>query len=109
MTKPLYESYLQAKIEKKASYARDLAAYLNVSEAELTHARVGYDAKRLRNDVQELLKTLSKVGEVKAITSNDIAVHEHLGEYTNARFNDHAGLILNPRAMDLRFFLRLLV
>lgn len=42
----LYESYLQAKIEK-ASYARDLAAYLNVSEAEPTHARVGYDAKRL--------------------------------------------------------------
>lgn len=104
VNKSLYESYLQAKADKKASYARDLAAYLNVSEAELTHARVGHDAKRLRNDVQELLKALSKVGEVKAITRNDIAVHEHLGEYTNARFSDHAGLILNPRAMDLRFF-----
>lgn len=100
----LYESYLQAKADKKASYARDLATYLNVSEAELTHARVGHDAKRLRNDVREILTALSTVGEVKAITRNDIAVHEHLGEVKNARFNDHAGLILNPRELDLRFF-----
>ena len=104
MTKPLYESYLQAKNEKKASYARDLANYLNVSEAELTHARVGHDAKRLHGDVRDILTALATVGEVKAITRNEIAVHEHLGEYTNARFNDHAGLILNPRALDLRFF-----
>ncbi|MEQ4923593.1 hemin-degrading factor [Proteus hauseri] len=104
MNTSLYESYLQAKTDKKATYARDLAAYLNVSEAQLTHARVGHDAKRLRNDVRDLLTALSKVGEVKAITRNDIAVHEHLGEYTNARFNDHAGLILNPRELDLRFF-----
>lgn len=93
MTKPLYESYLQAKNEKKASYARDLATYLNVSEAELTHARVGHDAKRLHGDVRDILTALATVGEVKAITRNEIAVHEHLGEYTNARFNDHAGLI----------------
>ncbi|HCH49153.1 MAG TPA: hemin-degrading factor [Proteus sp.] len=104
MNTSLYESYLQAKADKKAPYARDLAAYLNVSEAQLTHARVGHDAKRLRNDVRDLLTALGKVGEVKAITRNDIAVHEHLGEYTNARFNDHAGLILNPRELDLRFF-----
>lgn len=100
----LYENYLQAKADKKALYARDLAAYLNVSEAELTHARVGHDAKRLRNEVREVLTALSQVGEVKAITRNDIAVHEHLGQYTNARFNDHAGLILNPYELDLRFF-----
>ncbi|OAT47218.1 hemin transport protein [Proteus hauseri ATCC 700826] len=104
MNTSLYESYLQAKADKKAPYARDLAAYLNVSEAQLTHARVGHDAKRLRNDVRDLLTALGKVGEVKAITRNDIAVHEHLGEYTNARFNDHAGLILNPHELDLRFF-----
>lgn len=67
MNKPLYERYLQAKADKKAPYARDLATYLNVSEAELTHARVGHDAKRLRNDVQELLKTLSKVGKSKPL------------------------------------------
>ena len=104
MNKPLYESYLQAKADKKASYARDLASYLNVSEAELTHARVGHDANAYAM-MYKLLKAINKVGEVKAITRNDIAVHEHLGEYTNARFSDHAGLILNPRAMDLRFSL----
>lgn len=100
----LYENYLQAKANKAIPFTRDLAIELNVSEAELTHARVGFDAKRLRNEVKDLLNALSKVGKVKAITRNDIAVHVHDGEYINARFNDHAGLILNPGELDLRFF-----
>lgn len=47
MNSSLYERYLQAKTDNKAKYARDLAAYLNVSEGELLHSRVGIDANAL--------------------------------------------------------------
>ncbi|NRN28055.1 ChuX/HutX family heme-like substrate-binding protein [Photorhabdus heterorhabditis] len=104
MNSSLYERYLQAKADNKAKYARDLAAYLNVSEGELLHSRVGIDAKRLDIDAPTLLEELAVVGETKAITRNDFAVHEQIGRYENTRFSSHAGLILNPRELDLRIF-----
>lgn len=105
MSPALYEQYLSAKAHNPALYARDLAARLNVSEAELTHARVGHDAQRLVCDARTLLGDLEKVGEVKAITRNEYAVHEHLGQYENQHLGGHAGLVLNPRELDLRMFL----
>lgn len=105
MSPALYEQYLDAKTQNPALYARDLAAQLGVSEAELTHARVGHDARRLNNDTRALLGALEAVGEVKAITRNEYAVHEHLGRYQNQHLGGHAGLILNPRELDLRMFL----
>ncbi|PHM38072.1 hemin-degrading factor [Xenorhabdus innexi] len=104
MNQSLYERYQQAKADNKAKYARDLAAYLNVSEGELLHSRVGIDAKRLNVDAPTLLKELAIVGETKAITRNDFAVHEHIGRYENTQFSEHVGLILNPRELDLRVF-----
>lgn len=81
MKPALYEQYLAAKEQNSGKYARDLAAILNVSEAELTHARVGHDARRLNADARTLLAALEAVGEVKAITRNEYAVHEQLGSY----------------------------
>ncbi|TDB45376.1 hemin-degrading factor [Photorhabdus luminescens] len=104
MNSSLYERYLQAKADNKAKYARDLAAYLNVSEGELLHSRVGIDAKRLNVDAPTLLEELAIVGETKAITRNDFAVHEQIGRYENTRFSSHAGLVLNPYELDLRIF-----
>ncbi|OWO80216.1 hemin-degrading factor [Photorhabdus luminescens] len=104
MNSSLYERYLQAKADNKAKYARDLAAYLNVSEGELLHSRVGIDAKRLNVDAPTLLEELAIVGEIKAITRNDFAVHEQIGRYENTRFSSHAGLVLNPYELDLRIF-----
>ncbi|MCT8341478.1 MULTISPECIES: hemin-degrading factor [Photorhabdus] len=104
MNYSLYERYLQAKSDNKAKYARDLAAYLNVSEGELLHSRVGIDAKRLNVDAPTLLEELAVVGEIKAITRNDFAVHEQIGRYENTHFSSHAGLVLNPRELDLRIF-----
>ncbi|MFY3771444.1 MAG: hemin-degrading factor [Pseudomonadota bacterium] len=105
MSSTLFERYQQAKAENKAKYARDLAAYLNVSEGELLHSRVGHDkAQRLNVDAPTLLKALAAVGQVKAITRNEYVVHEQVGRYDNAKFSSHAGLILNPRALDLRMF-----
>ncbi|MBP6081646.1 MAG: hemin-degrading factor [Providencia sp.] len=101
----LFERYQQAKTENKAKYARDLAAYLEVSEAELLHSRVGHDkAQRLNVDAPTLLTALAAVGQVKAITRNEYVVHEQVGRYDNAKFSSHGGLILNPRALDLRMF-----
>ncbi len=105
MTISLYQDYLQAKQQHPEKYARDLAKVLNISEAELLHARVGQDAIRLKDDVKALLAALESIGEAKAITRNEHAVHEHVGSYQNQHLSGHAGLILNPYELDLRLFL----
>lgn len=105
MSETLYQCYQQAKIDNPGKYARDLAELLGVSEAELAHARVGHDALRLQADARTLLTELEQVGVTKSITRNSFAVHEQLGRYQNQHLNGHAGLILNPRALDLRLFL----
>ncbi|MEC5319778.1 ChuX/HutX family heme-like substrate-binding protein [Brenneria populi subsp. brevivirga] len=106
MQTSIYQQYLQAKHAHPRKYARDLAGLLGISEAELTHARVGQDARRLQGDAKAWLSALEKVGNTKSITRNDYAVHEHLGRYRNQHLDGHAGLILNPRELDLRLFLQ---
>jgi len=105
MSNSLYARYQQAKIDNPGKYARDLAELLGVSEAELTHARVGQDTRRLQADARTLLTELEQVGMTKSITRNSYAVHEQMGRYRNQHLNGHAGLILNPRELDLRLFL----
>lgn len=105
MSNTLYLRYQQAKIDHPGKYARDLAGLLDVSEAELTHARVGEDTRRLHTDARILLTELEQVGVTKSITRNSYAVHEQMGRYRNQHLNGHAGLILNPRELDLRLFL----
>lgn len=101
-----YASYLQAKEANPGKYARDLAEIMGISEAELTHLRVSHDAGRMDVDAKTLLTALEKVGTTKSITRNDFAVHEQMGRYENQHLNGHAGLILNPRELDLRLFLQ---
>lgn len=105
MQTAIYQQYLQAKIAHPRKYARDLADLLGISEAELTHARVGHDARRLQGDAKSWLTALEQVGNTKSITRNHYAVHEHVGYYRNQHLDGHAGLILNPRELDLRLFL----
>ncbi|MFS2223665.1 hemin-degrading factor [Pantoea sp. B65] len=100
----LYQQYQALKAANPKKYARDLAAEMAISEAQLAHARVGHDAQQLRNQMPEILQALEAVGETKSITRNQYAVHEHLGHYTNLNIGAHAGLVLNPRALDLRLF-----
>lgn len=106
MSSVSYENYQQAKEANPGKYARDLAGILNISEAELAHLRVSHDAGRLEVDARTLLAALENMGVTKSITRNDYAVHEQLGRYENQHLNGHAGLILNPRALDLRLFLQ---
>lgn len=100
-----YTRWLELKKENPGKYARDIAGLMNISEAELTFARVGHDAWRLRGEVREILGALEAVGETKCICRNEYAVHEQVGAFTNQHLNGHAGLVLNPRALDLRLFL----
>ena len=43
----LWQRYQAAKTQASAKYARDIAAEMGISDAELTAARVGHDADRL--------------------------------------------------------------
>lgn len=99
-----YLLYLALKQQQPKKYARELAQLMNISEAELAWARVGQDARRLDGDMSALLQALSSVGETKSITRNEYAVHEQIGRYDNLRLGEHGGLVLNPRALDLRLF-----
>jgi putative hemin transport protein len=100
-----YTRWLELKEQNPGKYARDIAALMNISEAELTWARVGHDAWRLHGDIRAILGALEAVGETKCICRNQYAVHEQVGTFTNQHLNGHAGLVLNPRALDLRLFL----
>ncbi|MEQ4673310.1 ChuX/HutX family heme-like substrate-binding protein [Providencia vermicola] len=105
MNSVYYKDYLQLKQQFPNNYARDLAAQLNITEAELLYSRVGHDnVKRLSGHLPELLHTLSTIGQAKAITRNDYVVSIQTGLYDNPRFSDHAGLFLNPGKLDLRMF-----
>ena len=74
----LWQRYQATKAASTAKYARDIAAEMGISEAELTAARLG---------------------------RNEYAVHEQVGQFTHQHLSGHAGLVLNPRALDLRLFL----
>ena len=101
---PRYQHYLALKGEHPKQYARDLAALMGIGEAQLCEARVGHDAHALKTDFPALLAALAAVGETKSITRNEYAVHEQVGNYDNLHLGEHAGLILNPRALDQRLF-----
>ena len=100
-----YTRWLALKEENPGKYARDIAGLMNLSEAELTFARVGHDAWRLRGEIREILGALEAVGETKCICRNVYAVHAQAGRFTQPHLNGHAGLVLNPRGLDLRLFL----
>lgn len=55
-----YTRWLELKKENPDKYARDIAGLMNISEAELTFARVGHDAWRLRGEVRETRRTGSR-------------------------------------------------
>ena len=101
----VWQKYQAFKTQHPGKYARDIAAEFGISEAELTFARLGHDAVRLHEDARAILAALEAVGDTKCICRNEYAVHEQLGRFTNQHLSGHAGLVLNPRALDLRLFM----
>ncbi|MGH6947862.1 MAG: hemin-degrading factor [Kiloniellales bacterium] len=84
--------------------ARDAAERLGVSEGELLAARCGEGVVRLDRRWKELLQALPKLGRVMALTRNEQAVHEKVGQYDKITVAGKMGLAL-AEDIDLRIFL----
>ncbi len=100
----LAEQYLQLKSAQPKIRIRDAAAHLGVSEAALIAVNMGKSVVRLQPRWQEILKEVSTLGTVMALTRNDDAVHERHGVYDNVSFQGPVGLVVNPD-IDLRLFM----
>jgi len=92
------------KAEHPKARIRDAARELGCSEAELLFTAVGSTVTRLKDNFQEILKSVEALGKVMALTRNDYCVHERKGVYTNISFSGPMGLAVNPD-IDLRLFM----
>lgn len=84
--------------------ARDAAAEIGISEAELVASMVGDTAVQLDDSAASLLHALPEVGRCKALTRNESAVSEVRGRYGGVSLHGHAGLVLGD-GIDLRVVL----
>ncbi len=103
-TADLKVQYAAYKLENPKSRIREAAAQLHVSEAELVATGVGETAIRLAGDFRELLKQVTALGHVMALTRNDSVVHERKGVYEKVSFTGQMGLVLGDD-IDLRLFM----
>ena len=101
--KPSAQQIRQARADNPKMRERDLAAQMNISEADLVAAYVGDSVRRIEPRVGEILKGLEALGEVMALTRNDSAVHEKIGIYDKVVLGDHASMVLSEN-IDLRIF-----
>ncbi|MCB9732743.1 MAG: hemin-degrading factor [Deltaproteobacteria bacterium] len=100
----LLRAWRDAKRASPRAHARDVAAAMGASEAELAAARVGDDAIRLSGDWKRLLSELGAVGRVMGLTRNDSAVIEKEGVWEPVSFDGAVGLVLDE-GLDLRLFM----
>jgi putative hemin transport protein len=102
----LYPLWQQLRAEQPGLRAREAAAKLGVSEAELTASRLGIDTVRLRPEWASLLPALGELGHIMALTRNEHCVHERQGVYRDVTVmaSGQMGMVLSPD-IDLRLFL----
>src|SRR5690606_31547616 len=100
---PLYQAWQALRVEQPRLRARDAAAQLAVSEAELVASRLGWGVQRLRPDWAGLLPALGELGHVMALTRNEHCVHERKGHYREVTVaaNGRMGLVVSAD-IDLR-------
>lgn len=100
----LKERWSEFKSENPKTRIRDAARELDATEADLLATGLGDNITLLEGDFRELLKEVTSLGYVMALTRNDHVVHERKGVYQNISFNNHVGLVLGED-IDLRLFL----
>ena len=95
------------KEENPGVRIRDAAKALHVSEAELLATQLGESVVRLKSEWDSMLLELEGLGEVMALTRNELFVHEKVGRYSHASvMPDHnMGQILD-KDIDLRIFFK---
>lgn len=103
-TSTLKQKYEAFKLENPKKRIRDAAKDLGVSEAELLFTSIGETVVLLTNPFEELLKKVTGLGYVMALTRNDYCVNERKGVYEDISFSPHAGLVLGAD-IDLRLFM----
>ncbi len=84
---------------------RDAAERLGVSEAELLLVDPDSRVTQLRADWLALLGDVASLGPVMALTRNDHAVIEKVGNYAPTEGSEHAAVLIN-KPIDLRIFAR---
>jgi putative hemin transport protein len=99
----LRQEIVRMRHERPRLRARDLAAELGISEAELVADACGETAVRLRPDWTALMGSLASLGRVMALTRNDAAVIEKDGVYEGVSMSGHGGQVVGPE-IDLRLF-----
>ncbi|WP_428696585.1 hemin-degrading factor [Stappia sp.] len=82
---------------------RDLAAMLELSEAEFVAAFCGDTVRRIDIRFDDIFKGLEAVGEVLALTRNESAVHEKAGVYDKFIPGQRAAMMLGAD-IDTRMF-----
>jgi len=100
----LKDRWSEFKAENPKTRIRDAAKELDTTEADLVATGIGENIILLDGDFRELLKEVTSLGYVMALTRNDHVVHERKGVYQNISFNNHVGLVLGED-IDLRLFL----
>tara|TARA_R110002110_G_scaffold29975_3_gene106225 strand:- start:279 stop:1316 length:1038 start_codon:yes stop_codon:yes gene_type:complete len=84
--------------------ARDLAARLDISEAELVAlGKEGAETVRLTSDWPAIISAVGTLGRVMGLTRNESCVHERKGIYGTLEGGAHVGLIVGED-IDLRIF-----
>ena len=111
------KSFIGLRVEKRLRH-QEIAAFLGVTEAELIDAHVGVSkldvvrsspnlakAIRLKKSWPEIVKLAEGLGKVMALTRNQWAVHEKIGQYEHVSLQGDIGLVAG-RDIDLRLFYR---
>lgn len=90
--------------EQKKQRAREIAAALDISEAQWVSVSCHpIRSVRLKGTPQAIFKEVGKLGRVMALTRNDSCVHERHGQYLNIQVEGPVGLVLGSD-IDLRAF-----
>jgi putative hemin transport protein len=103
----LRQAWDDLKKTDKPPRAREAAQFLGVSECTLVASKIGVDTVRLVGGGAEpwlaILKRVTALGKVMALTRNDTTVHERRGVYGNLSASGSMGLALGDD-IDLRLF-----
>lgn len=97
------EAIRTACTENPKTRERDLAAQLDLTEADLLAAHTGLGATRIDATPAKLIPLVQELGPVLALTRNESAVHERDGVYEAWHDGSHAAMVLGAE-IDLRIF-----